>query len=213
MPNDFTRFLPEGLTPFTEEEVRDLRLFAAVVAEIDERAVRRRPSLTIGIVGHEDPFAEVGSKDELIAVVSTFRKLAWNQGDERITFDRVRNTLSQHAKAAGTSQGDDLVTWLKYLKKIRRESLRTGTVFGYALEHTDSGSVEHLTPEDALDLLINGGIAHTNPDKRERWDQMGGWNSVPSTTLALVTVWETLDLCEALGELVATVLTTPALLP
>lgn len=102
MPNDFTPYLPEGLSPFSEEEVRDLRLYAAVASEIGERAVRQRPSLRIEITDADEPFAHVGSKDELIAVVSTFRKLAWNKGKETITFDRLRNTLSEHAKEAGT---------------------------------------------------------------------------------------------------------------
>lgn len=91
--------------------------------------------------------------------------------------------------------------------------MRRAPVFGFALEYTDTGATEHLDPQDALDLLINGAIEHTNPDKRDRWDRLGGWGSVPLRTLALVGVWQTLDLCEILSELVTAVLATPALLP
>lgn len=210
MPDPRT-YLPDGLTPFSEVEVQILQTYRELVAEFEDRALASRQNVSIRIFAQGDAFEDVGSRDEIIALATTFRKLGWAQ-NEPVTFDRVRNMVAKHARDAGTPEGQTIGEWAKDIKGLRGDMLKRSRVFAYVLEKPD-GSQETLTPKEILDMFINGAVFHSDEQLRARWKALGGWESVPLVTNALLTMWDMVQVFRALDLLAEAALGTPELMP
>lgn len=207
--SDPRAYLPDGLTPLSREEERILRTYRDLVAEFEDRALANRQKLTFQIFGHGDPFKNAGSRDEIIALAATFRKIGWSQ-NEPATFDRIRNMIARHAHDADGLSGQAISDWAKHIKSVRADMLRQA-VLAYVLERPD-GSQERLAPKQILDMFINGAVFHSDANLRARWDELGGWELVPLVMNALLTMRDMVQVFRGLDLLIEAVLNAPSLL-
>ena len=204
------RAVPAGLTPFSADEVEELELYRELVAELGEWELANRQKITL-VIGSYGAVSEDFQRADLVALSTTFRKLGWLE-KEPATFNQVRNLLGRHADQAGTGEAAIVGQWLKDLKGLRTAALKQSRVLGYQLEHPD-GTVETVTPESTLEMLINGAVFHTDKSLRKRWNELGGWKSPALVLIAVITIWDLIRMFQALDQVVEKALATPALSP
>ena len=202
--------IPAGLTPFAADETEQLELYRELVAELSDWEFANRQKVDL-VIGPGGVLAEDIEKADLVALATTFRKLGWLE-KEPATFNTVRNVLGKHAHAAGNAEAAVIQKWLKDVKDLRAAALRQSRIAGYQLEHQD-GTVENVTPNVILDMLINGAVFHTDKKLRDRWNQLGGWKSPALVLIAMSTIWDFVRMFQALDAVVAKVLDSPSLHP
>jgi hypothetical protein len=202
--------IARGLTPFDTEEVRVLKRYRELVADLDHSALARREKLTFDIGATGDDRLDGVTVDQIKSLAVDFRKLGWNNERSGATFDQVRNLIKRHARASGTPEGQTLIGWFKELKSVRRELLNKSRVLGWKLELPD-GSTHDVTPEEILDVFINGATFHSDEDKRKRWEELGGWASALLRWNLVLAMWDFLELFRAVDKFVGSVLVNPAL--
>lgn len=198
-----------GLTPFDNEEVAELERYRAHVGDFATRYLADRHKLEINIGPGGLSFEDFDA-DRYGGLALAFRKVGW--ANEPASFNRVRNMLAKHASDSGTLEGSTLLGWLGALHDLRKVMLRQSRVLGYVLEHAEGGSTK-VTPEEILDLMINGYLFHGDEEKRRRWDELGGLRSPALVMISTLTMWDMRALFRALDQVVERVLATPALRP
>ena len=114
--------LPRGLTPFSADELEELRLYRELVGELSNWELANRQMIEL-VIGAGGVIAKDIDRDSLVALATTFRKLGWLQ-KEPATFSRVRNLLGKHAHQAGTSEAGVVSQWLQDLKDLKTAALR-----------------------------------------------------------------------------------------
>ncbi|MDA0179344.1 hypothetical protein OJ997_03465 [Solirubrobacter phytolaccae] len=211
MPTD-ADLIAQGLTPFDIDEVRILKRYRELVAELEHSALAKRTKLTFNIGGAGDDRLDGVTVDQIKSLAMDFRKLGWNNEPSGVTFDQLRNLIQRHARASGTPEGRTLIDWFKELKSVRRELLRGSRVLGWTLELPD-GSTHEVTPEEILDVFINGVAFHSDEAKRKRWNELGGWDSALLRWNLVLAMWDFLELFRALDKFVGSILANQALCP
>lgn len=192
-----------AFTPFNEAEREQLRLFSQHVADVNRRQLAQRQKFTLTLTGPWPKMEDV-DEDKVIALVSSYRKLAVLQ-DDRGNFDRIRKLLGRHAHQAGTEAAARIQGWLKYVKDLRKKARQAGQLMGYRVNDED------LRPDQIIDWLVNGVVAHSFPGPRQRWDQLGGWENGALLMKALDTMSDEIRIFRAVDELVQEILASPGL--
>jgi hypothetical protein len=199
--------IADGLTPFASDEIAELERYRLYVQDFATRQLADRKKLNINI-GPSGLLFRDFDPDRYGGLALAFRKVGW--ANEPASFNRVRNMLANHARESGTTQASTLIGWLGALHDLRRDMLRQSRFLGYVLENQD-GATTKVTPEEILDLMINGYLFHGDEEKRKRWDDLGGLKSPALVIISTLTMWDMLAVFRALDQVVERVLTTPAL--
>jgi hypothetical protein len=202
--------LPDAFTPFSTEELDELKMFVQHMADIEELDLARRQTMTMNLSMKGASVKDI-DRDRVTALMSAYRKVAL-LNDEPGTFNRVRNLLCKHAKEKETSEAESINQWLGQLKKMHKGIVGESRVATYQLKNPD-GSTEELKPKKIIDWLVNGVVSHSDAEPRRRWDAFGGWNNGVLLMNVLVTVSDDLQVFRGLNALVLGVLDTEELGP
>jgi hypothetical protein len=200
--------VPKGFTPFEADEVAQLELYHELVSDLESHKLALPQDMTFE-VDADGSLKSGPDRENLEALSTAFRKIGLLEKDDG-TFARVRNLLSRHAHDAGTAEAMTLLATLKNLKRLRAEAFRASALMGYQLEHPD-GSVEEMTPDDVINMLVNGAIFHSDAALRARWKQLDGWRNPAIWMMATTTIQELVIVFKLLDQIVDEVLTTPGL--
>lgn len=174
MPKDFDNAdlmgnLPDVFTPFSAEELGELKMFVQHMADIEQLDLAGRKTMTMNL-GAKGASVEDIDRDRVTALMSAYRKVAL-LNDEPGTFNKVRNLLGRHAHEKGTPRAEAILGWLRQLKEMHKGIVGESRVMAYQLENPD-GSTEELKPETIIDWLVNGVVSHSDSDARRRWDAL-----------------------------------------
>jgi hypothetical protein len=196
----------KAFAPFTEDELQRLYLFSQHVSDIDELDIPQRPKLTLSLTGGVGggPVMENINKDVVHAVVIAYRKFVSEK--DPANFNRVRNLIGRHAENADTEDSARVHAWMKniegYLEQVRQ---------GPAPPSSDEDDCNVLRPPQAIDWLINGVVAHSDPERRAYWEALGGWNNHAMVWLAVSAITEELRAFRYMASMARMVLATPEL--
>jgi hypothetical protein len=211
MPTD-RDLIARGMTPLTPDEVRTLQDYRGLVADLNECALAKRNKITVNIGRPAEEALGDITRDEIKSLAADFRRLGWNNEPSGATFNHVRNLIARHASEAGTAEAETLLEWFKELKSVRAHLLKRARVLGWIIQQPDGSTVE-ITPEELLDIFINGGVFHSDREMRDRWNALGGWKSAMLLTNVVLSMWDFLELFRALDTFVGTVLEIDRVLP
>ena len=204
MPTD-RDLIARGLSPFSEEEQRSLKDYRSLVADLNESALAQRDKLTMHIGAQGEDALDGVTRDEIKSLATDFRRLGWNNEASGATFNQIRNLIARHAAEAATPESQTLLAWFKELKTLRAQMLKQSRVLGWVIEQPDGSTVE-ITPEELLDVFINGAVFHSDPEMRDRWTALGGWQSGLVLWNVVLALWDFAELFRALDRFVETVL-------
>jgi hypothetical protein len=195
----------DAFTPFSTDELEELRRYSQHVADIDDLKLAQRQTMTMNL-GIGGAVVDGVDREQVAALVSAYRKLAILK-DETGSFNKVRNILGRHAHEKSTEDAAVFQGWLKGLKDLRKELTGASRVMVYKLEKRN-GEQEELAPSEIIEWLVNGVVSHSDPEARARWDELGGWKSGGLLMNVLVTIMDELQIFRAVRKVVDEVLVT-----
>jgi hypothetical protein len=204
---DVLAVVPAAFAPFSATELDELARYRKHVADFETRHLATKQSLKIDI-GRGGIMMEDFDPDRLGGLATAFRKVGW--ANEEASFNRVANLLGKHAHAAGTPEAAEMNGWLGAVHDLRKDMLRQSRFLGWVLEG-EEGSERQVSPEEVLDLFLNGYLMHGDDEKRKRWDDLGGLRSPGLIIIATLTMWDLLALFRALDQVIERILETPSL--
>jgi hypothetical protein len=200
--------VPVSFAPFSADEIAELRLYHSLVEELDRRKLANQRKLIYDIDAGGTMTTDV-DEDDVLALATTLRKLAWAQKDGG-TFNRITNRLCRRARQLGTPEGSSMLGRIKAIKELRDAAEQQSRVAAYGTEQ-DDGSTKEYTPEMLCDLAVNGSIFHSDPDLRAEWERLGGFKN-PAVHMILITTFKDFtQFFRAVDLIVNEVLATPAL--
>ncbi len=200
--------VPLSFAHFDLREVAELKAFHSNVEELNRRKLANQQSFTYEI-STEGSLSSGVDEDDILALATTIRKLAWAQKDMG-TFNRVMNILARRANEAGTDEGASMLQRVKDIRELRTLAEKRSRVASYALE-ADDGSSTELTPELLCDMAVNGVIFHNDDALRTRWLDLGGFTNPAIHMIITTTFKDFAQFFRATDLIVERVLDTPEL--
>ena len=145
------------------------------------------------------------NKADVVAVVTTFRRIGWSNEPASSNNVPVRSA-SMPTRQARPKQPKSRAA----SPRLEHSSARLSIASPSDVSSTTAG-IHHVSVEEILDLLINGAVLHNDPEKVVRWHRLGGWRSAFLLPLALDRIWDLAAAFRALGRVTDAVVATPEL--
>lgn len=200
--------VPESFAPFDAKEIEGLRLYHRLVEELDRRTLANEKTFTFEI-SNEGSLASGVDEEQLAALATTLRKLAWAQKDPG-TFDRITNSLCRRAHERGTPEGESMLQRIKEIEGLRADAEKQSRVAHYAVENRD-GSTTEYTPKLLCDIVVNGVFFHSDSALYDQWEKLGGFKN-PAVSMILTTTFKDFtQFFRAVDLVVQRILETPTL--
>lgn len=150
--------------------------------------------------------AEGPSQEAVMAVILPFRQLYVETNKSSVA--RVANILKVSARRSGTSAGDEVIAFLRALKRDMSKRLAHDP-YGSHMEETSLGESEVRTPAEIVGIWLNGEYFHDDRDLADQIDPPGHASYEMMQMSLQLTIRDFIRYWSALAELVSFALSDP----
>ena len=102
--------------------------------------------------------------------------------------------------------------WLRDIGDLKKAMLKQSRALRYEVETRDGKTVP-ITPQNTLEMLINGVLFHSDAELRDRWDALNGFRNPGLVLIVVTTIWDMIQVFRALDSVVEKVIASPILNP
>lgn len=138
-------------------------------------------------------------REALDAVAPAFRELYGGGHRNHTSATAIAKLIGRHAHAANTEPGQQLAKQLHDFRGALKDRAKSDPRVGVLVEHPGPvGSSSSLTPDDAIDLLLNGDLFHYELVKADEFEDMPLYEQglvmmVHSAIRDFAPLWQKLD--------------------
>jgi hypothetical protein len=139
------------------------------------------------------------NREALDAVAPAFRELYGGGRRNHTSATAIAKLICHHAHAAKTEPGRQLAEQLRDFRRALKNRAKRDPRIGILVERSGHvGSSSSLTPNDAIDLLLNGDLFHYELEKADEFEDTPPYEQslvlmVHSAIRDFAPLWEKLD--------------------